>query len=273
MHYNNYSQSPFRYVVLIIAALASASVARAQNITNVDANQEGKSIAITYDMKEKANVSLYLSQDGGKTKSLIPQAYLTGDFGKNVSPGTNKKVLWHVLNQYPNQNFQGENLSFIVKAKPSMRFFAMLNAGYSLDSGINLGASVGQLGLIGWYVKGMTTLEKPKGSEFESDEVGYVDGILPAYSGNANKFKAYGVGGITLRLGIPVYCNVGLGYGTRVYEWETTDGRWVKNLPGSYCGLAIDAGFMAKLSSIVLSVGATLIGGNMDLNVGIGYVF
>lgn len=259
--------------VVIFASLAAASYASAQSVTNVDANQEGKAIAITYDLKEKSNISLFVTQDGGKTKTAIPQRYTSGDVGSNVAPGEEKKILWRVLDQYPNENFQGNNLSFIVNGKPSMRFFAMLNAGYSLDSGFNVGLTIGQIGFIGWYVKGMTTFSAPKSTEFECDAQGYVDGTLPAYSGVSNTFKAYGVGGVNIRLVIPLYLNVGVGYGARNYAWETVDGKWVKNVPGSYSGLAIDAGIMGRFGSFALSLGATYLGKSVDFCVGVGIVF
>ncbi len=251
----------------------AAAAASAQRITNADANQEGKAIAITYDLNEKADISLYVTQDGGTTKTAIPVTYTSGDVGKNVTPGTGKKILWRVLDQYPNQDFREENMSFIVNGKPSRRFFTMLNLGYSFDSGFNTGLTLGQFGVIGWYAKAMTALAMPKAAEFEGDENGWVDGVLPAYSGKASKFKAYGVAGLTIRMGAPVFFNAGVGYGTRNYEWETADGKWVKVLPGSYDGLAIDAGIMGKRNNIVLSAGATLIKGNVDLCVGVGYVF
>lgn len=260
-------------VCLFLALIVVPSSAFAQKITNADANQEGKAIAVTYDLAEMADISLYLTQDGGRTEKLIPQTYLEGDAGKKVSPGVGKKVFWHVLDQYPNQDFKEENMSFIVKGKPSRRFFAMLNAGYSLDSGFNMGASFGTLGSIGWYVKGITTLAMPKNAHFGCDENGYVDGLLPAYSGRVSRFKAFGVGGVTVRMGAPIYFNVGLGYGTRVYDWETADGGWVENLPGSYSGLAMDGGIMTKIDSVVLSVGATVVSGNADLSLGVGFVF
>ena len=113
--------------------------------------------------------------------------------GKQISPGTNKRILWRVLEQYPNQTFQGENMSFIVKAEPIMRFFALLNVGYSFDSGVNVGVSIGQLGQIGWYAKAVSSLSFPKSADFECNENGAIDGILPAYSGVANSYKVYGV--------------------------------------------------------------------------------
>ena len=273
MRFNIQRSNILRGTISLLAAFGFANVAMAQKITNVDANQEGKSIAVTYDLNEMADVSLYITQDGGKTKTLIPQVYLAGDVGKKVIPGVEKKMLWHVLEQYPNQNFQGENMSFIVKGKPSLRFFSMLNVGYSLDSGFNIGATVGQLGLVGWYVRGMTTFSAPKKSEFSCNKDGYVDDILPAYSGKANKFKASGVAGITVRMVAPIYLYAGAGYGARVLDWETTDGRWIKNTLGSYSGVAIDAGLMTKVKSIALSAGVTMVRRSIDLNVGIGYVF
>lgn len=273
MRFNMLRMRVIKVAIPLACALMMASVAKAQSINNVDANQEGKAIAVTYDLNEMADISLYVTQDGGATRTLIPQTFLAGDAGKKVAPGMGKKVLWRVLDQYPNQNFQGENMSFIVEGKPSMRFFAILNTGYSLDSGFNMGATIGQIGSIGWYIKGMTTFATPQDSEFECDENGYVDGMFPAYSGIASTFKAYGVAGVTIRLGKPVYLNAGLGYGTRVYDWQTVDGKWVKNVPGSYMGLAIDAGIMAKLGNIALSAGTTLVNGKIDLCLGMGYIF
>ena len=262
-----------RIIILVPFLLSFAINAFAQYIDHVDANQEGKAIAITYELGEMADITLFVTQDGSSIKTQIPKAYLVGDVGKKVKPGTQKKILWRVMEQFPDQDFQGEDISFVVKAKPSMRFFTMLNAGYSMDSGVNAGLTLGQLGQIGWYVKGMSTLSLPKAADYECDENGFVDDVLPAYSGMANKFKAYGVAGVTVRLGIPVYVTAGLGYGMRDYAWETIDGKWVKNLPGSYSGVAIDAGIIGRLNSFAISAGATMLGGKVDFSFGFGFLF
>lgn len=258
---------------LIALALCVTNVARAQKVTEVDANQEGKAIAVTYNLDEKADISLFLTYDGGKTKIAVPRDYTSGDIGKKVSPGSEKKILWRVLDQYPDRNFQSSGLSFIVNGKPCMRFFAMADAGYSIDSGFITGLTVGQLGLIGWYVKGMTTLSAAKPTIYECDIHGYIDGILPAYSGKSNKSEAYGVAGMTIRMGAPVYLKLGAGYGAKTCEWETTDGKWIKNAGLSSNGLAIDAGVIGKINNIALSAGATYLGKNVDLYIGVGYVF
>lgn len=248
-------------------------VAAAQNVTHVDANQEGKAIAVTYDLSEKANITVYTTNNSGATKTQIPKAYLSGDFGRKVKAGKEKKVLWHVLDQYPDQDFQSENLSFIVVGKPVTQFFATLNGGFSVGTGAMLGATIGQLGTVGWYLKGMTTLSSSPAAEYECNKDGYIDGILPVYSGKSAKSKAYGVAGINFRLGAPVYLYLGAGYGVRNLFWELSNEKWVKNLNGSPKGLAIDAGLMGKIGHIALSAGATYVSGRVDFNAGVGYVF
>lgn len=274
MHCNRKIKNLIRACFVLVAMMESTSIAMAQSITNVDANQEGKYIAITYDLSETTDISLFMTQDGGKTKTAIPMKFTSGDVGKRVNPGMQKKILWRVLDQYPDQGFQGDNVSFIVKGRSRMRFFASLNGGYSLDSGFNIGLMVGQLSSIGWYAKAMTTLTTPKSANYERGEDGLVAGILPAYTGNARTFKAYGIAGATVRVSTPLYLNAGLGYGLRKNQWETTGGEWVNNLPGSHRGLAIDAGLMGVIGNLLLSGGATLLlGGNVDICVGVGYVF
>lgn len=261
-----------RVIATICAGLFS-HLAIGQNISNVDANQEGKAIAITYDLGEKSNISLYVSNNNGKDKRLIPTEYVTGDVGKGIKPGKSKKMLWKVLEQYPNQNFEGENLSFIVRGKIAMKPFVVINGGYSIDSQYMAGITAGQLGQVGWYVKGMMTPSTPQRTEFTCNAEGLVGDIMPAYSGTYSTFKYYGAAGINIRLGIPLYLNAGVGYGGRTLYWETSDNRWVKNSAGSYSGLAIDAGLMGTIKNIIISAGVTVIQSNIDINIGVGYAF
>ena len=189
-------------------------------------------------------------------------------------PGVQKRIVWRVLDQYPNQGFQGEDISFIVKGSPLRKFFTTINTGFAMGAGFQVGLSVGQLGKFGWYLKGITTLSMPHTTEYECDERGVVNNIQPAYSGMANTSKAYGIAGLIIRVSDPFYLNAGVGYGARNQEWETADGMWVKYLPGSYRGLVIDAGMMFLLNHITLSAGAAyILGGSVDVGVGIGYVF
>lgn len=260
-------------IIAIVCISLFSQLCFSQNITNVDANQEGKAIAITYDLGEKSNISLYISYNNGKDKTLIPIKYTSGDVGSKIIPGKSKKILWKVLDQYPNKNFEGENLSFIVKGKIAMKPFVVINGGYSIDSQYMLGVTAGQLGQVGWYVKGMLTPTMPRNTEFSCNAEGYVGDIMPAYSGKYYAFKCYGVAGMNIRLGIPLYLKTGVGYGERRLYWETYDTNWVQNTPGSYSGLVIDAGLMASFKKVIISAGLTVMQSNIDLNIGIGCSF
>ena len=264
----------FLYKIIVIASISLVShIGYAQNVTNVDANQEGKAIAITYDLGEKSNISLYISNNNGKDKKIIPNKFTSGDIGLKINPGKNKKILWKVLEQFPNQNFEGENISFIVKGRISMKPFITINGGYSVDSQYMVGLSAGQLGQIGWYVKGMMTPGIPQNTEFTCNSEGYVGEIMPAYSGVYSTFKCYGTAGISIRLGIPLYLNAGVGYGGRRLYWETSDNKWIENSDRAYSGLAIDAGLMSTFKKIIVSAGITAIQSNIDINIGVGYAF
>jgi hypothetical protein len=66
-------------------------------IYDVRAEQQNTKIGISYGLKEKANVSAFVSLDAGIT--FNPLRMVTGDVGENVQPGKNY-ILWDVLEEY-----------------------------------------------------------------------------------------------------------------------------------------------------------------------------
>ena len=90
----------------------------AQKIDNVHYEQSGKTIIVTYNLTElkgqqTATVSLFYSEDGGKTWGK-PLQKVTGDVGKCVRPGSEKKITWDVLTE--RTSLTG-TISFKVKAE------------------------------------------------------------------------------------------------------------------------------------------------------------
>lgn len=65
----------------------------AQTVSNVVAKQVGNTIEITYDIDRKANVSLLLSQDGGKTYAAIPKTVT----GVGLVSAGKHKMVWSML--------------------------------------------------------------------------------------------------------------------------------------------------------------------------------
>ena len=69
----------------------------AQTVSNVQAEQVGKQIFITYSLDKQAEISVCYTTDGGKTFS-DPLKQVTGDVGKNIAAG-NHTITWNVLEE------------------------------------------------------------------------------------------------------------------------------------------------------------------------------
>lgn len=63
---------------------------------------------------DKFEIELYLSEDSGKTFTRKLE-YVSGQYGKNVSSGLNKKMVWLYFQEMP--EFTGQGIAFKVKAK------------------------------------------------------------------------------------------------------------------------------------------------------------
>jgi len=97
--------------------LALALGAAAQRVTNVAAEQQGQALLITYalDADGPVAVDLFLSTDRGGTWQNAPKG-CTGDLGKNVAPGTAKRIQWDVLQD---RELVGDGIRFKVVATNS----------------------------------------------------------------------------------------------------------------------------------------------------------
>jgi formylglycine-generating enzyme required for sulfatase activity len=117
----------FGYFGVFLSGLIAYSIAySAENhapvVKNVHAQQRQGALLvdITYDVEDADGDSLEIiieaSNDNGKTYTIIPKS-LTGDVGKNITPGRGKKVVWDVGKDLPNT--KGENFKARVIADDS----------------------------------------------------------------------------------------------------------------------------------------------------------
>ncbi len=88
-----------------------SSIVSAQRVSNVAFYQSGKSIVITYSLSERADVSVYMSTDGGRKFKYLE--HVTGDVGAYVTPGE-KRIEWDVMADY--DEFIENNVVFKVSA-------------------------------------------------------------------------------------------------------------------------------------------------------------
>ena len=97
---------------MVITVLLAVATASAQNVTNVTAEQVNKTILVSYDLDKQADITLFLSTDGGSTYTQLYR--VSGDVGQNVSAG-HKTVVWDVLTE--RDKLVGDNIVFKVKAQ------------------------------------------------------------------------------------------------------------------------------------------------------------
>jgi formylglycine-generating enzyme required for sulfatase activity len=92
----------------------------AQEIKNVQFTANDKQVEITYsiqnaDSKQKFDITLYISQDGGKNYNPALQS-VSGDVGTGIAPGYSKLILWKPLQEEGYGKIIGRNICFKVEA-------------------------------------------------------------------------------------------------------------------------------------------------------------
>ena len=101
-----------RILGILICLFLCVGVTFAQKVSNITARQVDKQIHITYTLDEPAEISLYLSTDGGE--SYIKLIKVSGAVGQSVNPGRNT-IVWDVLDE--RESLVGDNIVFKVRAE------------------------------------------------------------------------------------------------------------------------------------------------------------
>lgn len=113
--FNRYKLRTLQLVLLGLLLISSHT--HAQQISNVVAEQNGKSIVVKYDITAKVDqsysISLLYSSDGVIWKEAITG--LSGDIGNNQKGSGTKQITWLPLSELP--KLVGNGYSFKVKGK------------------------------------------------------------------------------------------------------------------------------------------------------------
>ena len=109
----------YKYISLLFCIGISTSIALAQQATNVRVQQEGEQIIITYDLDKTAYVHVYVAT--GQSNQYTELKAVTGNVGKGVQPGTNRRITWTPLKE--RTEFVAQNVRFRVSAMPNVPFF------------------------------------------------------------------------------------------------------------------------------------------------------
>lgn len=278
----------FAIVVLFGCLALCPELALAQTVSNVTATQVGKTIHVTYDLDKAADITLFLSTDGGSTYTQLYR--VSGDVGKTVGPG-HKTIVWDVHSELG--ELQGDNIVFKVKVVgnaeirwrkqlraetknvlPYSTFFT-LNGSYSPLPQWSFGFKVGGMKQVGWYVSLMSNFNFAGwGYPFYSGEEYYLTGDSRTIRFSAQAGFVYRpVKLLSLLLG------VGYGYRALTYETNVYDGngsyrysQW-RTLPErTYNGVDVSLGLLLDIKGFALSAEAVTTNfQTIEAKIGVGF--
>lgn len=276
-----------RYIFLFSFIFVALGLC-AENAINIRVRQEGKSIIVTYDLSQKSVVRLLMAS--GNSEHYTELKAVSGNVGKAVPAGENRKIVWKPLEE--NEKFIAQNVRFKVEVQSAYEYYAqnakiktlvMGQVGYSVAPQVNYGVMIGQMYKgIGWYVSGRSNFQFNAPTELACDKQGYIDGERPFYTGNTSTTHYAVNAGFMMNVLEKITKNkfntlgfyVGAGYGKRELQWETTDGLWVKHRPTSYTGFGGNIGVWGSIYGVTLNIGLNTINFKyVEVEAGIGYMF
>lgn len=250
----------------------------AQTVSNVNAEQVGNTVKITYDLDKAADISVFISTNGGAAFRGLK--HVSGDVGNTIGPG-HKTIVWDVLSEVDSlisdsivfrvrveDNAEAEWRKMLRKeARKAMPFntFFTLNAAYSPQSHWSIGFKVGQVKNVGWFVSLMSNFHfKGWGNPFEEGSDYWLT--------NCKSSRLSAQVGLVYRPCKPMSLLFGVGYGYRSLTYKDIDNVWYSYPKRTYQGVDASFGFLFDIKSVVLSAEAVTTNFKIvEGRVGIGY--
>ncbi|MCR5191766.1 MAG: hypothetical protein K6D59_00550 [Bacteroidales bacterium] len=259
--------------IILAALLFSVLALNAQTVTDVQFDQEGSRVKVTYTLRGRvADIGLSISTNGGMTFKKLNK--IVGDVGERIEPGQHV-VYWNATEEV--EEIDNDDVVFRVdcrKATPLRKTFALLNVSYHIAPQMAMGFTYGQVKKAGWYVSLLTNAHFNYSYDGLAGNNGLVNGACPFYSGNSRKSYFAANAGMTFRLGDPTWMYLGLGYGNRIVAQQTLDDKWYAQSSAWYKGLSFDAGIMMAIKKILLSLGVHSVGFEyLEFKAGVGMNF
>lgn len=276
-----------KILLTIFALITSIGIMKAQNISNIDFQQNGQKITVSYKLSmlaynQQASISIYVSMDGGESFAG-PLNEITGDVGENITNGNNT-ITWEAFKEIP--DFSG-NIVFDIRAnvKPieqENHFYIAFTGSMEAPIGITLGV----LNRYGFYVSTRLNPSYFTSSTYETDGETISDYNKTGYyqfNGNqTNKRLAITIG-MSKQLTKNFHLYAGAGFADYALLWEVDlfdyqhnnqGSAYAKHTTESFSSFELEAGLKAQFSKLIISGGVSTPAFNWFEFVGsIGYVF
>ena len=272
----------FGKIWLLAVCLFACSLLPAQNVTNIVAEQVEKKIHVSYDLDRQADITLFLSTDGGKSFTELRR--VSGDVGKGVGPG-HKTIVWDVLSE--RERLVGEDFVFKVKAEGDAKdlrhkneqqrgrycTFITLNSAYSPQPQWSYGFKVGGMKTWGWYASLMSNFDF-----VGMGEEPFQTGKTYMLNGDSRTFRFSAQAGLVLQPCKPISVLLGVGYGYRTiaYWSKIADyvgtGSWRSYPERTLEGVDVSLGMLFDIKGFALSAEAVTTNfQTIEARIGVGF--
>lgn len=269
-----------KLILLAIVSLLYTGTLSSQNVSNVDAWQDGNDIVINFFLDEPAFVNITCLVEveseiygiGKEEIKIVNNHYCSCDKSHWCS------YRWKVLEKY--DSFEGNDIVFKVEAVQNItketneeqesdyKFFILPTYHYARAPQHAYGLMLGMVDKAGVYLKVHSSFQFQK--DFTRNYNLFFDGAV-------KRPELAGYVGSMFRLGCPLYMRAGVGGGYKLLLHRVAGAEeWVKDSDYSYSGVGLDGGLMLKMGCFAISVGANSIhnsGSYWEFNAGLGVMF
>ena len=102
-----------KYILLFLLILSPLHLLAQSAVSNVRAFQEGRNVVLLYDLSKDAEISQVKIDVDGRSR-VLPMSSLSGDVGKKVLQGRDRRIVYNVLEDYKD-GLRSDNVCFVVE--------------------------------------------------------------------------------------------------------------------------------------------------------------
>ena len=131
-----------KYILLFLLLLSPLHLLAQSAVSNVRAMQEGRNVVLLYDLSKDTEIRQVEIEINGRSR-VIPSSCLSGDVGKKVWAGTDRRIVYNVLEDYKD-GLSSDDIYFIIEDNfnPSHNGHEYVDLGLSVKwATCNVGAS------------------------------------------------------------------------------------------------------------------------------------
>ena len=129
--------SVYKILVFLLWTVSPFHLLAQSAVSNVRAMQEGRNVVLLYDLSKDTEILQLKIEVDGRSR-VIPSSCLSGDVGKKVLHGTNRRIVYNVLSDYTS-GLRSDNVYFVIEDNSTPMHNGHMHNGHEY---VDLGLSV-----------------------------------------------------------------------------------------------------------------------------------